>query len=327
MKSSERRLVCLSLALACAAPAVLAQAQPRKAPGTMTWVVPFAPGAATDTLGRLMAERVARDLGLTIVVENVPGAASAIAATQLARQPADGSRFMIATAATLAINPAIVKKLAYDPERSFTHVGLMATLPFVLVGNAKTAPPTLPDLIKTARTGAGSLNYASAGQGSMHHLAMELFMDRVGGRMVHVPYKGTGAALNDLLGGRIEVMFGTLDAVASHLKSGALRAYGVSSLQRLEALPDAPTLAEQSLPGFEATTWQGLVAPAGMPEDLRNKLNASIRRQLESDVVKRRFREMGIAPFGGTPDEFRTYAAAQARVWRELVQSKGITAE
>lgn len=294
---------------------------------TITWTVPYAPGGATDTLTRYLAEAVGADLKQRIVVENVAGAATAIAATQLTTRPADGSRLMTADITTLAINPALQPKLGYDPQRSFTHLGLVATLPFALVGHAQAAPPSFAALLEVLRKKPDTLNYASAGIGSPHHLAMELLLDRVEGRATHVPFKGVGPAIPELLSGRIEVMFSTFGAVEQHVKSGALRVYGVSGSGRLARHPSVPTIAEQGVPGYEAAAWQGVVGPAGMSDAVRDRLHASLQRVLALEATTRRFQDMGIEPLSGSPAQFREYAQAQARVWTDLVARKGIKAQ
>jgi tripartite-type tricarboxylate transporter receptor subunit TctC len=291
---------------------------------TMTWVVPYAPGAATDALARLMAEGVAADLKQNVVVENIAGAATAVAASQLARHAPDGSRVMTADISTLAITPLLNSKSGYDPLKSFTHLGMMAKLPFVLAANAQTGPKDLAEMLRIAREEPGKLNYGSAGTGSPHHLSMELLLDKAGGQMVHIPFKGTAPAMTELLAGRIQVMFGTLGAVAPHLKSGRLRALAVSSPARFEQLPQVPTVAEQGVAGYESAAWQGVVAPAGLPAASRDRLNASLQRVLASEKTQRKMYDMGIEPVSSTPQQFEDYARQQLKLWSDVIRSRGI---
>jgi tripartite-type tricarboxylate transporter receptor subunit TctC len=214
-----------------------------------------------------------------------------------------------------------------DPQRSFTHIGLVAALPFALVGNAQAAPPSFAALLETLRKRPDALNYGSAGIASPHHMAMELLLDRVDGRATHVPFKGVGPAIPELLAGRIELMFSTFGAVEQHVRSGALRVYGVSGTWRLERHPTVPTIAEQSVAGYEAAAWQGVIAPAGLGESVRSRLHASLQRVLAQEATIRRFQDMGIEPLSGSSAQFEEYARAQAQVWSDLVRRKGIRAQ
>ncbi|MES2978816.1 MAG: tripartite tricarboxylate transporter substrate binding protein [Pseudomonadota bacterium] len=317
-RSAVRTLACV--AAAGAASGVLAQT----ANNAITWVVPYAPGAATDALARVLAEGMGQDLKRSVVVENVGGAGTAIAAAQLARQTPDGSRIMTADIATLAITPVANPKAGYDPLKSFTHIGMIAHLPFVLVSNVQTGPKDLGEMLRIARDQPGKLNYGSAGLGSPHHLAMELLMEKAQGQMVHIPFKGTGPAMTELLAGRIDVMFATLGSVAAHVKSGTLRAIAVSSPARFTQLPQVPTVAEQGMAGYEAAAWQGVVAPAGLAANIRDQFNASLQRVLASESTRRRMNEMGIEPITGTPQQFEQYARQQFQLWSALIRSRGI---
>ena len=325
----SRRLVLQSLmasGMASALP-VRAQGYPSR---PITWVVPYAAGAATDVLTRRLAQDLATELGQPIAVENIPGAGTINAASQMARTKSDGYRVMTADSATLALNPALMEKLPYDPQASFTALGMFARFPLFLAVHRNVPARTLPELIEyVLKTRAGDGNYGSAGMGSPHHLAMELLQERIGSKMVHVPFAGAGPALNELLGGRIDMMFSSLGAIAPHIASGAVRAIACSGSERFSGASDIPTLSESDsrLKGYEVYAWQGVVAPAGLPEDIRARWNSALRKVVTSDAVKRRFLELGVEAFASDPHAFETYAANEAKRWTALVKSRGIKRE
>lgn len=307
-------------------PAAASSSYPAK---PVTWVVPYAPGAATDALARLLAQEMSGGLGQSIVVENQPGAATVTASSQLKRSPADGYRVMSADITTLVFNPALRPNLAYDPLKDFTMVGLMARLPLVLVARKDLPAETVTQLLDEAKANPGKFTFASPGQGSPHYMAMELLLTEAGVQMLHVPYSGTGPSMVDLLAGRIDVMFASVGAIASHLQAGAVKALGISSVKPFPTLPNVQPLHEEDarLKGFEAYSWQGLVAPAGVPEAHVKALNDAIRASLAKPEVVAKMADLGLEPVSSTPQGMRDYTEQQSKVWTELVKEKKLTLE
>ncbi len=325
----SRRLALQSLLAAGATTAwpAWAQAFPSR---PITWVVPYAAGAATDVLTRRLAQDIAQELGQPIAVENQPGAGTINAAVQLARSKPDGYRVMTADSATLALNPALIDKLAYDPQASFSTIGMFARFPLFLVVNRNVPARNMSELIDyILRTRSGDGNYGSAGMGSPHHMGMEMLQESIGSKMVHVPFAGAGPALNELLGGRIDMMFSSLGPIASHLATGAVKMIACSGAERFVGAPDIPTMAEGDarLKGYELYAWQGIVAPAGLPDDIRAKWSQALRKVAASDAVKRRFLELGVEAVATDPRAFERYAAAEARKFAALVKSRGLRRE
>ncbi len=321
------RRVALQALLACGLAATLpahAQSYPNR---PITWVVPYAAGAATDILTRRLAQDIGVELGQPVVVENIPGAGTVNAAVQIARTKPDGYRVMTADSATLALNPALSETLPYHPQTSFTTIGMFARFPLFLVVNKNVPARNLSELIDfIIKTRKSDVNYGSAGLGSPHHLAMELFQESIGSKMVHVPYAGAGPALTDLLGGRIDLMFSSLGPIAAHLTSGSLKVIAVSGNERFPTTPDIPTLAESDvrLKGYEVYAWQGVVAPAGLPADIRTRWTTALQKVAGSEAVKRRFLELGIEAVTSDATKFEQYAASEAKKWSALVKSRGI---
>lgn len=323
---NARRLALQAL-LACGLVTTLpshAQSYPSR---PITWVVPYAAGAATDILTRRLAQDISAELGQPVVVENVPGAGTVNAAVQMTRAKPDGYRVMTADSATLALNPALKESLPYHPQNSFSAIGMFARFPLFLVVNKNVPARNLSELIDfIVKTRKSDLNYGSAGLGSPHHLAMELFEENIGSKMVHVPYAGAGPALNDLLGGRIDLMFSSLGPITQHVKSGALKVIAVSGSERFPTANDIPTLAESDprLKGYEVYAWQGVVGPANLPAEIRVRWTAALQKSVSSDAVKRRFLELGIEAVASDAATFEQYAASEAKKWSALVKSRGI---
>ena len=291
-------------------------------------LVPYAPGGSTDVLARSLAESLRKSLGQPVVVENKPGANTAIAAQALAAASPDGNTILLATAATVVLNPLLSPKLTYDPERDFVPVARVATTPLMLIVKPDTAARTLADLIAQARAQPGKLNYASTGIGSSLHLAGELLQSETGTQIVHVPYKGSGPALTGLLGGETQFF---IDAVGSSLalvKAGKLRALAVTSAQRLPVLPEVPTVAESGVRGFEVSTWFGLVAPRKTPEAVVKRLAAAIAQAVRDPGFREQFEALGmIVPEPMGPQTFAAYIKAEQAKWAPLIKAKKITLE
>lgn len=291
------------------------------------WVVPYPAGGGTDVVARTLAQAITPALGKQVVIDNRPGAATIVGADAVSHSRPDGHTLLTADTATLAANPSLYKKLPYDPARDFVHVGMIARFPLILVANPNFPARTLKEAVDYARQHPGKVNYASPGPGSPHHLAMELFMEQAGIRMVHVPYKGAAPAVQDLLAGQVDVMFLDLAAGQQNVLGGKLRALGAATPKRLAALPQVPTIAEGGIAGFEAYAWQGVVAPAGTPKSVVARLNGELVKALKTPDVQKRFEGIGVEPVSSTPEEFAQYARAEAERWGKLIKAKGITVD
>ena len=289
--------------------------------------MPFTPGGSTDILGRAIGQKLAEALAQQVVIENRPGAGGSIGAEAAARAAPDGYTLLMGHIGTLAVNPSLYPKLGYDPLKSFVPVAWVARVTNVLVVNPAVPAQTVQELVKLARDQPGRLRYGSGGNGSAAHLATEYFKLRTQTDIVHVPYKGTGPAVTDLLGGQIEVMMTGAPAVMSHVKAGKMRALAISSAQRIESLPDLPTIAEAGVPGFEAIQWYGVVAPAGTPEAVIARLNAEINRALATPELKARLVAEGAEAAPTTPQAFGAFIAAEIERWRPVIQKAGLKAE
>lgn len=291
---------------------------------SLRWLVPYPPGGGTDVLARTVAEAMRPLLGQAIVIENKPGAATNIAAQQVAISRADGYTVMSADNAVLAFNEHLFRKLPFNPAKDFSYIGGISRFPLVLVVNPAFPIHTLAQLLQRARTQPGQINYASPGNGSPHHLAMELFQQRAGLRLTHVPYKGAAPAVADVMGGQVSCMFLDLAAGLPLMQTGKLRALAVGSLQRLKALPDVPTLAEAGVAGAEVHAFQGMLAPAGLPGAVVQRLNEVLNQALANPTVVQRMNELGMESLAGTPTEFYTLAREEARRWGAIIQQAGV---
>lgn len=310
-----RIAVALALAVCCAS--ALAD-YPEKA---VRFVVPFAPGGATDLLARTIGEKLAVAVGQPFVVENKPGAATQIAAQYVAKAPADGYTLLMATSTTLAINKSLYSKLPYDPEKDFAPISLVVQHPFVLVVDPKLPAKNVRDLIALAKSQPGKLSYASGGSGSFAHLSMALFQSMTGIDAVHVPYKGSAPALLDIMGGQVAMMFD--NTAHNHISSGKLRALGVSTRERLSVLPEVPTLHEAGVPGYDLAAWQGVVATAGTPQPIVQKLNAEIRKLLQMPDVRQRLTADGGQIITSTPEEFSAHISREVVRFAKIVKDSG----
>jgi len=289
------------------------------------WIVPFPPGGATDILARIVAQKMTESWRVAVVVENRAGAAGAIGSDAVARAAPDGHTILMGTTSTHAVNPAINPKLPYDNLADFTAVTLVATFPNVLVAHPSTAA-TLQELIARLKANPGKYNFGSSGAGSSTHLTGELFKLMTQTDINHIPYKGTGPLLNDLMAGHVSFAFDQITAVISAVQAGKMRALGVASLERNAALPDVPAIAEV-LPGFEATAWVGIFAPARMPSEITLKLQNETKRIVQLPEIAQRMRELGATPLANAPAEFTAFVRQDTEKWRELVRAAKIKIE
>ena len=290
-------------------------------------VVPFTPGGGTDAVSRLIADRIARGQpGWTLVIDNRPGAGGNIGMDLVAKAKPDGLTLAMGQTSTLAINPALYAKMPFDTLKDFTPVALVATQPMVLVVRSEGPLKDLAALVAAAKARPGAMTQALAGTGTVGHLAGELFGKRAGFTFTNVPYKGAAPALQDLIGGQTDFMFATPQAVLGLIKGGKLRVLGVTSLQRLPVLPDAPTLHESGYKGFEASDWKAIVAPAGTPAAVVKQINAAVDKALGSPATLGQLLADGSAPMQGTPEQVAAFIRAEHARWGTAVRAAGATA-
>ena len=326
MMTKRQTLALLACALASATlPAANAQAPAASWPSKpIRWVVPFPPGGAMDAIARTLGEKAGKTLGQPFVIENKPGAGGNIGADFVAKQPGDGYTLMI-TSIGMATNKPLYGKLSYDPIKDFAPVSLLAVVPNVLVTNA-TQPDvkTAKDVIAAARKAPGKLTYASAGNGTSIHLAGEVFTSLAQVDMLHVPYKGSGPAVSDLLGGQVNYMFDSITSARPHIESGKLRALGLTTAKRSKTLPNVPTLAEAGLPGYEVSPWFAVFMPAATPKDIVAKVNSALLEAMKDPDVVKRLETIGAEPVGSTPEEMAQHLARESERWTKLIQERGI---
>ena len=299
---------------------VFAQAYPSRA---IRLVVPYVPGGGTDFVGRTVAQKLAEGLGGTVFVENRPGGGTNIGSELVARAPADGYTLLIGGVPNSA-NMALFQKLAYDTVKDFAPIVMIDTAPNILAIHPSVPAKSVQDLIALAKVRRGLLTYASAGIGSSNHLSGELFRVMAGIDMIHVPYKGGGAAVVDLIAGQVSMYFGTTPSTLPFVQSGKLRALGVTTAKRSVAAPELPTIAEAGLPGYEQSAWHGLLAPAGAPEPVIARLNAEVNKFLRAPDVTEKFKVQGIDVIGGSPAEFAAFIRQDVAKYAKLVKTAGI---
>ena len=312
-----------TLALACAALTPLAHADsfPDK---PIALVVPFPPGGPTDAMARTLAAEMKERLGQPMIVENRAGAGGNIGAEFVARAPADGQTLLFGTSGPLAINASLYRKIGYDPVKSFAPVIQVGHLPNILVVHPSVPAKDVKELVAYAKANPGKLSYASSGNGASSHLAGVLFNSTAGVDLQHIPYKGTGPALNDLLGGQVSMSFTDVLTALPYVKAGKLRALGMASAARSQALPEVPTVAEQGLKGYDVSVFFGIVAPAGTPADRVKKLNQAFAEVLASQKVKQQFAAQGLEPPPSTtPAQLAKFIQAQMQMWAVVVRQSG----
>lgn len=313
----------LAGAAALAAPAVLrAQSDwPRKA---VRLVVPFAPGGTSEIVARAVAAELTKQLGHSVYVENKPGGAGVVAMAEVAKADRDGHTLILGHVGTLAVNPYMLPRQSFDVDRDFAPVTLLARVPNLFVVHPDVPAANLKEFVALAKSRPGRLNYGSAGNGSAGHLAMEYLKLVTGTFITHIPYRGTGPQLVDLLAGRTEAASAGAPAMLPHIKTGKLRAIAVGTLARVPILPDVPTVAENGYAGFETSQWYGLQVPAGTPEPIVRRLAEESTKALRSSAVTERFANDAAVGVGGSPEQYATFIAAEQKRWREVVRRAGI---
>ena len=312
----------LALPLALGASAASAQAYPSK---PIRWLVPYPAGGGSDFLARTIGQQLSTQIGQPVVVENKPGGNTAIAASDVARAPADGYTMLSADNGTMTFNTALYSKLTYNPDKDLTPVTLMGRFPMILVVGPGSDAKDAKDFIAKAKAAPGKISYGSAGAGSPHHLAMELLKTRTGLHMVHIPYRGAAPALADLAGGQIPVMMVDMAAGAGFIKSGKIRPLAVANDKRLPQLPDVPTFAELGMKGVEAAALVGLVAPAALPADVKATLQNQVAAAIEQPAVKQKLIEFGVEPVGSSSQAYADLLKAENARWHKPIKDLKIT--
>jgi tripartite-type tricarboxylate transporter receptor subunit TctC len=285
-------------------------------------IVPFLAGGTTDIIGRLVAQELSK-AGINAIVENRPGAGGNIGAEQAAKSTADGYTLFVGTVGTHGINSSLYAKLPYDPIKDFAPITLIASVPNVLI-----VPPSMPansvkELIALVKAKPGKYNYASSGNGTSIHLSGELFKSMTGAFITHIPYRGSSAAIADVMGGQVDMMFDNLPTALPHIKSGKLKALGLTSAKQNTAVPGVPTIAEAGIPGYEASSWFGIFAPAGTPKDIVTRIHLVLTKALATQEVRDRLLSQGAEPVGNTPEQFGEYVKAEIVKWQKVVKTSG----
>ena len=301
-----------------------AQAWPSK---SIAYVVPFAVGGNTDTLARVLGPKLSTALGQPVVIENKPGAGGNIGSDYVAKAKPDGYTILGGTISSHAINPSVYPSMPYDAVKSFEPVILIGSGPLVLAVNADTPYKTLKDVIAAAKDKPGTLAFASPGQGTSPHMAGELLKMTAQLDMTHVPYKGSGPALTDVVGGTVPMMFDTMLVLGAQVKAGKLRAIAVAAPKRLASLPDVPTFAEAGVPGVEVTSWQAVFAPAGTPQPIVQRLNAEFARVIKEPDVQQRLNDLGVDPAAGPPEQLAEFQKAEIDKWSKVAKAAKVTLE
>mgnify|MGYP001160520124 CR=1 FL=1 len=318
MKTSK--LFLLAVAAALLPLAATAQTYPSK---PVRLIVPFAPGGATDVIARLTGQKLSDALGQQFVIDNRPGANGNIGTEMAAKAQSDGYTLVMSYDGTLAINPSVYRNMPFDPQKDLVPIANVAQLPLLMVVHPGIAAKTVAEFVALAKASPGKINFSGAGYGSAGHLAAELFRARAGIDIVHVNYKGGGQAVQDLLGGQIQMLMTGLTTVEGHLKAGKLRALAFTSARRMPGAPDVPTFSESGYP-VVAYSWYGILAPAGTPQDIVRKLNADINRILQAPEVRERLTALGTEPTGGTPEQFAETIKADTARWAKVVADANI---
>ncbi len=321
--TTRKSLIVLALA-ALAMPALAAETFPSR---PIRVVVPYAPGGNVDISARIIAPPLGETLGQTVVVDNRPGAGGNLGASLVAKATPDGYTLLVGSSGPLSVNPVIFKNLPYDSLKDFAPISTVQAVPLVMLASPKAGYTSVADVVKAAKLRPGKVTMASAGAGTTNHFAIELFAQMAGVKVLHVPYKGSGPALSELLGGQVETMVDQLAASIGYVKDGRLKVLAVTTPQRAAALPNVPTLDELGYKGYNAATLLGILAPAGTPKPVVAKLNAAMRKVMENPAVAERFRGLGANPGASSPEEFSTRIRNELQQWQVLVKKLNLKFE
>jgi len=319
MTIARRGLAALAVSLALSTSA-FAQAWPNK---PIRMVVPYTPGGYTDLMARTVGQKLSEALGQPVIFENRPGANAIIGTDVVAKAAPDGYTFGTVIAAH-AVNATLNPKLPYDTQKDFTYVSLMSVAPLIIIANNALPANNIKELVALAKAKPGELNFASSGVGAAAHLTMEMFKARMGVDMQHVPYKGTAGALQDTVGGRINVMFDIVGPLMPQVKAGNVKALGLAAKEQIPAAPGVATIIEQGVPDFISGTWAGIIAPAGTPKEIVDRVAAEAKKALADPAMKAKLADQGIVAVGNTPDEFRAFVAEQIALWAKVIKDANI---
>jgi tripartite-type tricarboxylate transporter receptor subunit TctC len=322
--NNMKRIVLFVLSLVIAFGVMAQDAYPTR---NVNIVVPYPAGGVADLLPRLVGEKLSQKWGKPVIIENRAGASGNIGMAYVAQQPADGYTFALAPTGNLTVNPTLFKNLPFDTAKDFTPVTLLANVPNVLVVHPSVPVKTFQEFVAYAKANPGKLAFASPGPGSGAHLAGELLKLDAGIDMLHVPYKGLAPAVTDLMGGQVQLMFAGVSTVIQQVKAGKLRALAVAGPHRLDALPDVPTVAESGYPGFDVTSWYGIVARTGTPPAIIHKVQADMAEALRQPDILKKLADQGLEPVGDTPEQFGAVIRAESRKWGDIVKKANIQAQ
>ncbi len=317
----QRRTFVTASAATLAFPSLMAQTLPA---GPIRIVVGFSPGGGTDILARVIAQKLSAMWGITVIVENKAGAAGMIAADYVAKQPSDGTTLLMAHINSHAIGPALTRRMTYSVERDFVPITLVGVTPNMLICNERQQARTVKDLVELCKKNPGKISFGSAGNGSAQHLALEMFKLAAKVDAIHVPYKGSGPMLTDLIGGQIDYSFDTMTAATPHVKSGKVIAIAQTRQKRAKGHPTVPTMSESGFPGFEATTWYGLVGPGKLPSVYAKRMNEDINKVLAMPDVVEKFEQYGAEDGGGSTEKFATFIQQESKKWAKVVKDGGV---
>ena len=320
MPSITRRGVIAGTAAIIASPAI-AQSFPNR---PITMVVPFAAGGSTDVVARIIAQKMSEGLGQQVIVENVAGAGGNVGAARVAKGEPDGYQILMGTVATHALNPLMLKRKPYDPAADFAPISLLAIVPNVLIINPTLPAKTVPELVALLKANPGKYNYASSGIGTPLHLSGELFKSLAKVEMTHIPYRGSGPALNDVVAGVVPIQFDNLPSASAFIQAGTLKALGVTTKERAASFPDVPTIAE-ALPGYETYTWNALFAPKGTPKEIVDRLNAEAVKAVKDPAVGERMKVFSAAVVGSTPEALAEHVTVELAKWTPVVRDAGVS--
>jgi tripartite-type tricarboxylate transporter receptor subunit TctC len=314
--------IALALASAACGPALAlaADAWPAK---PIRLVVPFPAGGGTDMIGREVTQKITEATKWAFIVDNKPGSGGNIGIDNVAKSPADGYSLVLGQTSNLAINPTLYGKLPYDPVKDLTPISMVASAPLAMVVPASSPYRTLADLVAAAKAKPGTINFATSGNGTVAHLATELFQKEAGVKLTHIPYKGASQGINDVIGGQVQIYVSSIPTLIGHIKNGKLRALAVTSLKRVDDLPQVPTIAESGYKGFEAVTWFGVLGPANLPKDIASRLNAEITKALQTADLRKKLSDQGADVAGSTPEQFDKLVRDEIAKWGKVVKESG----
>jgi tripartite-type tricarboxylate transporter receptor subunit TctC len=318
---NTRRLL-LALIASTACTASFGQAWPSK---PIRLVVPFPAGGGTDIIGREVTQKVTEATKWPFIIDNKPGSGGAIGLDNVAKSPADGHNLVLGQTSNLAINPSLYKKLPYDPVKDLTPISMVASSPMALVVATDSPYKSIADVVSAAKAKPGTINFATSGNGTVAHLATELFQKQAGIKMVHIPYKGATMGINDVIGGQVQIYVSSIPTLIGHIKSGKLRALAVTSLKRVDDIPQTPTIAESGYKNFEAVTWFGILGPAKLPKEVVVKLNAEINKALQNADLQKKLSDQGADVAGSTPEQFAKLISGEMSRWGTVVKESGAT--